>query len=218
MEWWGKGKKTLSKNKSKDHKGDNPAEIKKGEDAKALSAEEQGKAQEAESAPKQEPNPLEKLQAQLEEKTREAAESYDKYLRQLAEFDNYKKRMQKEKADSLRFGNESLLKGFLPVLDNLERAIDHGKKPGQGGTILEGVEITIKQFLNTLQKFGVKPIAALGEVFDPEKHEAVAQAESDQEADRVIAEAERGYSYHERLLRPAKVVVSRGKAEEKTED
>jgi molecular chaperone GrpE len=155
----------------------------------------------------------EKLEAQLEEKTREASEYFDKWLRLRADFENFKKRMQKEKGDLVKFGNENLLKALLPVLDNLSRAIEHGKNAKENSPLLEGVEMTCKEFLNTLDRFGVKPVPAVGEVFDPEKHEALSQEESDQEANRVIAAVQNGYFYHDRLLRPAKVIVSKGKAE-----
>jgi molecular chaperone GrpE len=155
----------------------------------------------------------EKLEAQLEEKTREASEYFDKWLRLRADFENFKKRMQKEKGDLVKFGNENLLKALLPVLDNLSRAIEHGKNAKENSPLLEGVEMTCKEFLNTLDRFGVKPVPAVGEVFDPEKHEALSQEESDQEANRVIAAVQNGYFYHDRLLRPAKVIVSRGKSE-----
>jgi molecular chaperone GrpE len=155
----------------------------------------------------------EKLEAQLEEKTREASEYFDKWLRLRAEFENFKKRMQKEKGDLVKFGNENLLKALLPVLDNLSRAIEHGKNAKENSPLLEGVEMTHKEFLGTLDRFGVKPVPAMGEVFDPEKHEALSQEESDQEANRVIAAVQNGYLYHDRLLRPAKVIVSKGKSE-----
>jgi len=157
----------------------------------------------------------EKIQAQLEEKTKEAAENFDKWLRLRAEFENYKKRVQREKADSIKFGSESLLKAMLPALDNLARAIDHGRNAQESDSLLEGVAITHKQFLNILEKFGVKAIQAAGEIFNPEQHEAIAQEESEQEPNRVIAEVERGYLFHDRLLRPAKVIVSKAQTDQK---
>lgn len=153
----------------------------------------------------------EKIEALLAEKTREASEYFDKWIRLQAEFENYKKRIQKEKSDQLKFGNEALLRAVLPVLDNLERAIEHGKGAREAGPLLAGVEITLKQFMNALEQFGVKPILAVGETFDPEKHEAVSQMESDFESNRVISEVQKGYLFHERLLRPAKVIVSKAK-------
>jgi len=211
------------KKKNKDHKD---GELKprgevhvegKGEETEPEKIQAQNQNAKAPEGERKELTPQEKLQEHLAEKTREAAENYDKWLRLLAEFDNFKKRTQKEKADLMKFGNESLLRSILPILDNLERAIDHGKGSKDNTSLLEGLEITLRQFLNTLERFGVKPLSARGEVFDPEKHEAVSQQESDQEPNRVISEIERGYIYQDRLLRPARVIVSKEKAAMKTE-
>jgi molecular chaperone GrpE len=212
------------KKKSKDHhkdgelkpRGEVHVEV-KGEEKEPEKIQAQEQKEKAPEGEKKEPTPQEKLQGQLAEKTREAAENYDKWLRLLAEFDNFKKRTQKEKADLMKFGNESLLRSILPILDNLERAINHGKGSQNNSSLLEGLEITLRQFLNTLERFGVKPLSARGEVFDPEKHEAVSQQESDQEPNRVISEIEKGYIYQDRLLRPARVIVSKEKAAMKTE-
>jgi molecular chaperone GrpE len=211
------------KKKNKDHKngemksrGEVHVEV-RGEEMEPGKVQTEDQKTKEPEAEKKELTPQERLAEQLAEKTREAAENYDKWLRLLAEFDNFKKRTQKEKADLMKFGNESLLRSFLPVLDNLERAIDHGKGATENTPLLEGLEITLRQFLNTLDKFGVKPLSARGEVFDPEKHEAVSQQESDQEPNRVISEIEKGYIYHDRLLRPARVIVSKQKAALKTE-
>lgn len=208
------------RNKDKENEVKTPGEIRievKGEEAgKEKSHPDNQKAKEP-AEERKEPTPLEKLQQQLDAKTREAAENRDKWLRLRAEFENFKKRMQKEKADLMKFSNENLLKSILPILDNLERAIDHGKEAKENTSLLEGVKITLKQFLNTLERFGVKPLSAMGEVFDPEKHEAVSQQESDQEPSRVISEVEKGYVFHDRLLRPARVIVSKEKAALETE-
>lgn len=161
---------------------------------------------------KKEPTPGEIIQAQLNEKTREAADYFDKWIRLQAEFENYKKRIQKEKSDQMKFGNEALLRAILPGLDNLERAIEHGKNAREAAPLLAGVEITLKQFFSSLESFGVKPILAVGEVFNPEKHEAVSQMESEFESNRVVSEVQKGYLFHERLLRPSKVIVSKAKA------
>jgi molecular chaperone GrpE len=206
-------------NKSKEEqktKGENLIEVKGEEAGEEKSLSESEKAKEP-AEKKKDQTPLERLQDQLAEKTREASENFDKWLRLRAEFENYKKRMQKEKADLMKFGNESLLRSILPILDNLERAIDHGKDLKENTSLLEGVELTLKQFLSTLERFGVKPVPAMGEVFDPEKHEAISYQESDQEPHRVISEVLKGYLFHERLLRPAKVIVSREKTPLKTE-
>jgi molecular chaperone GrpE len=211
----------LSTNKKRDHKDPkhlSPA-VKAGEGVREKAPTDKEKAEGPSSLENEqrEQTPLEKVQAELEAKAKDAAERQDQLLRLRAEFENYKKRVQKEKSDLIKFGNESLLKAVLPILDNLERAIDHGKKMNEAGPLLQGVEIILRQFLTFLESFGVKPVAALGEPFDPEKHEAVSQAESDQEPDRVISEMEKGYLFHGRLLRPAKVLVSKARPEKKAE-
>lgn len=213
----GKGERFLGEKKN-NHKNNEEQKVWEAtsEELKAEEARQEESLLQREKAeePKEErkePTPLEKIQAELAEKSREAAEYFDKWLRLRAEFENFKKRMQKEKADLMKFGNESLLRSVLPIVDNLERAVDHGKSFRENTSLLEGVEITLKQFLNTLERFGVKPISAAGEVFDPEKHEAVSHEESDQEPNRVISEIQKGYLFYDRLLRPAKVIVSKAK-------
>lgn len=202
----------MSKNKNKDP---SPA-MKAGEVVREKAPSDKEKAG-GRSSTEKEQTPLEKVPAELGAKAKDATEWHDQLLRLGAEFENYKKRMQKEKSDLMKFGNESLLKAVLPILDNLERAIDHGKKKNENGPLFQAVEITLRQLLNILERFGVKPVPALGEAFDPEKHEAISQAESDQEPNRVISELEKGYLFHERLLRPAKVLVSKALPEKKTE-
>ncbi len=211
----------MSNNKNKDHKDHKRPSLaaKVGEIVREKAPGDKEKAEGPSSTEKEkrEQTSLVKFHAELEAKAKHAAESQDKLLRLGAEFENYKKRMQKEKSDLMKFGNESLLKAVLPILDNLERTIDHGKNMNENGPLLRDVEITLRQLLNILERFGVKPVAAMGEAFDPEKHEAVSLAESDQEPDRVISELEKGYLFHERLLRPAKVIVSKALPEKKTE-
>ena len=166
---------------------------------------------------KKDPDSLRKLQGQLEEKTRESSDYFDKWLRLRAEMENFKKRMEKEKSEHLKFGNESLLKALLPILDNLERAIDHGKNRGEDSPLMVGLEMVRKEFAGILERFGVKPVSSVGEAFDPERHEAISQQESDLEANRIVSAVQNGYFYHDRLLRPAKVIVSSGKPGEKKE-
>ena len=211
----------MSNNKKKDHKRHKPPSppVKVGEVVREKAPSDKEKAEGLSSTEKEKraQTPLEKVHAELEAKAKDAAVRHDQWLRLGSEFENYKKRMQKEKSDLMKFGNESLLKALLPILDNLERTIDHGKNMNGNGPLLRDVEITLRQLLNILERFSVKPVAALGEAFDPEKHEAVSLAESDQEPNRVISELEKGYLFHERLLRPAKVVVSKAQPEKKTE-
>jgi len=151
----------------------------------------------------------ETLEAQLETKGKEAQDHYDRFLRLSAEFENFKKRMEKEKNDAYKFGTENLIKEFLPVLDNLERAIDHGEAKDPQG-LLEGVDLTLKGFLTALEKIGVSPVDASGKEFDPNLHEAVmVQEDAHHPAGAVLAQLQKGYTLHSRLLRPAMVVVSK---------
>jgi molecular chaperone GrpE len=150
------------------------------------------------------------LEAKLQEKEKEAKENYDRFLRLSAEMENFKKRVEKEKVESYKFANENLLKDLLPVLDNLERALEHGPEAGNTKAFLEGVDMVLKGFLSILEKYGVTRIEALGEEFDPNQHEAVmVQEENSRPPGTVISQLQRGYRLHERLVRPAMVVVSK---------
>ena len=157
---------------------------------------------------------VDELRKELQEAKKEAQEHYDRLLRVYAEFENYKKRVAREKSELVRYGNEDLLKEILPILDNLERALEHASQ-GEGKGIREGVELVLAQFRQVLQRFGVIPISAVGEAFDPERHEAVMEEESDEvEPGHIISEIEKGYMLNDRLLRPAKVIVAKAKEEE----
>ncbi len=154
---------------------------------------------------------LQELRQQLERKESEAKENYDRFLRQVAELENFKKRMAREKGEAIRYANENLMKDLLPVLDNLERAVDHAQEGGGNGKpLLEGVEMVLKGFLDVLNKYGVTQIPAKGESFDPEKHEAIAQVESEAyEPNTVVEEHHKGYYLLDRLLRPSLVSVAK---------
>ena len=115
------------------------------------------------------------LQLQLEEKTKEAQENYERYLRLAAETENLKKRLEREKADLLQFANENLLKELLPVVDHVELALEHGRQAGTPAPFLEGLELVHQGFLKALRRFGVTPLAAVGQPFDPAYHNAVMQ-------------------------------------------
>jgi molecular chaperone GrpE len=150
------------------------------------------------------------LEAALNKAMEESQENYDRLLRATADFENYKKRVAKEKSDLIRYGNEELLKALLPVIDNLERALEHANAEGNQEGIKGGVEMTLQQFLQILQRFGVTPITAEGERFDPTRHEAVMQqATSAYAPGHVVSELEKGYLLNDRLVRPAKVVVAK---------
>ena len=112
------------------------------------------------------------LQQELNVKTEELQVLHDKYLRLGADFENYKRRAQRDQSDTAKFANEKLLKDLLPTIDNIERAIKCGREQSSSDGFLEGVELTYKQFLDTLTKLGVSQISSVGEPFDPGKHQS----------------------------------------------
>lgn len=150
-------------------------------------------------------------QQALAAKTEELQALNDKYLRQAAEFDNYKRLAQRDQRDQIRFGNEHILKELLPVVDNLERAIKAAKDGAGVEALVQGVNLTLKQLVDVLTKFGVQAIPTVGERFDPSGHQAVASVPSDQVPNQhVVEEFQRGYRLHDRILRAAMVTVSTG--------
>jgi molecular chaperone GrpE len=150
------------------------------------------------------------LRDKLQAKEKESEENYQRYLRQVAEVENFKKRVNREKEDAIRFGNENLIKDILPVIDNLERAISHAQGGGDGKPLVEGVEMVLRGLLDVFSKHGVVQVPAVGAVFDPGKHEAMAQVESSEhEPNTIINEHHKGYLFRDRLLRPALVTIAK---------
>jgi molecular chaperone GrpE len=180
------------------------------EAAEAAVSQESGQSVEIEASdPEQE----------LAEAKEEIAQLRDKMLRMAAENENFKKRMERERQLSLKYAGEVILREMLSVVDNLERAVSLGDADGITAeqnlqALLEGVQLTLKSLLTTLEKFEVKPITGIGEPFDPQHQEALTMEQSDDiPANHVISEFEKGYYYKDRLLRPAKVIVSAGKTQ-----
>jgi molecular chaperone GrpE len=142
----------------------------------------------------------------------------DRYLRLAADFENYKRRTLKERQDLYNYGNESLIKELLETVDNLERAQGHARESEEGidaETLLEGVELTYRALIRTLEKNGVQAVQAEGEAFDPQVHEAIRQAETDEHPPGTVVEVyQKGYLLKDRLLRPALVVVATGRKED----
>ena len=131
-----------------------------------------------------------------------------KYLRLYADFENYRKRVNKDKEDLVRYGNESLLYELLPAIDNLELALKHASDEVNSG-LVQGVEVTLKELQRTLEKFGLSRIEAAGKPFDPTVHHAMSQIERDDMDEKLIAEEFRaGYRYRDKVLRPSLVAVS----------
>ncbi len=162
--------------------------------------------------------PADKAEPTIEQKLAdaqaEAARVRDQLLRTAADFDNFRKRSRREEADALKRGREGLLKDLLPVFDNLERAIQHAETAQDAKAVADGLRMVLKQFLDTIDKIGVKRIVAVGQPFDPAKHEAIQQMESKEHpAGVVMAEVQPGYTMGDGLLRAALVVVSKGPPE-----
>jgi len=153
------------------------------------------------------------LQQALTVKAEEVKSVNDKYLRLAAEFDNYKRLIQRDQRDQIRFGNEQLLKELLPVVDNLERAIKSSREGGNSDVLIQGVDLTLKQLTGALTRFHVIPVEAVGQPFDPATHQAVTSVASEKiPKQHVIDELQRGYLLHDRILRAAMVSVSTGRA------
>ncbi len=152
----------------------------------------------------------------LEKAQAEIASLKDTLLRTVAEQENFKKRMERERLASLKYAGEEIFKKILPSVDNLERALQQGVVDGADAgqnlkALAEGVEMTLKSLVSALGKFEVKPIESIGQPFDPQQQEALVMEASDTvPANYVISEYEKGYFYKDRLLRPAKVIVSSG--------
>ena len=148
-----------------------------------------------------EPTEITALKDQLKEKE-------TKFLYLYAEFENYKKRAFKERSETLKYALEPVAADFLSVLDNLERAVLHSGT--QSGAMVEGLKLVIEQFKTTLIKRGITAIATIGKPFDPHLHEALGQEPSDLPQGIISREETKGYMLHDRLIRPARVVISAG--------
>ena len=150
------------------------------------------------------------LEKELAGKSEEAKENYDKFLRNMADFDNFRKRMNKEKSDIHRYGSENLIKSMLPALDNFERALSAAKVNRDFDAFIAGIEMIYANLLSTLEKEGLNPIGAEGEPFDPYLHEGVMHVESENAAEgTVLEELQRGYRLHDRVIRHSMVKVAK---------
>jgi molecular chaperone GrpE len=160
---------------------------------------------------------LQSLKGEYESSQRELEESRDRLLRLAAEFDNFRKRTLRERQETQLYGHQNLVKELLATVDNLQRAIDHAGA-GEGAAALqglrEGVELVLRDLLTMLQRHGVERIQALGETFDPALHEAMAQVPDASAAPNTVVQVlQEGYRLRDRMLRPARVVVSKGSGE-----
>lgn len=150
------------------------------------------------------------IKKELEEKDAKIKSLEERILYLQADFENFKKMKVKERQDTLKFGNETLIKELLPVLDNLELALKHSETTEDYKGIHDGVKLILSEFMKVLEKAGIKPVEAIGQKFDPNFHEALFQEEHEEmEPDIVVSELQRGYLLNDRLLRASRVGVSK---------
>lgn len=174
---------------------------------KKIKVETAEKMEATENAPVAESDELAELKEALAAKEKEAGENYDRYLRTVADLDNYRKRAARDKADIIKYGKEDLIKDILPFLDSLDRALEH-KDTGDAQAFKDGIALIQDQLLCCLEKHGVERIESVGVNFDPNFHEALMQMESaDHEDNQVVSEMEKGYLLNGRLIRPSRVCV-----------
>ena len=149
-----------------------------------------------------------RLQEQLAAKETEVRDNWDRFVRERADLENYRKRANREKEELLNYGNKSLIEEILPIVDNLERALAHATEDNQS-SVVEGIRMTHVMLVAALKKFGVTPLEAVGTTFDPAFHQAMAQVPTDEKPpNTVVEEFQKGYLLKERLLRPAMVTVA----------
>lgn len=147
---------------------------------------------------------------------RQLEETRDQLMRVAAEFDNYKKRMERERSKLLKYAGENILRDLLTTLDNLDRAVEQGSADAEDDakklqSMLQGIELTRKGLVATLERYGVEPLAAIGLGFNPDEHDALTmEASDDVPANHVLREFAKGYRFKDRVLRHAQVVVSSG--------
>ena len=182
----------------------------------ASEAAESGADAESEGSPKAEA--LANLAAEYEAYKAESEKQHDQMLRTIAEFDNSRKRAEREKEESLKYALENFVKELIPTIDSIERAIQSTKESQDVDALAEGVEMIYKGILSTLEKRGVTPIEAANEPFDPMQHEAIMHVESESVPENIVIEEwQKGYMLHNRVIRPSMVSVSKGKSEQVAE-
>ena len=151
------------------------------------------------------------LQSKVEELEKANAELKDQMLRRQAELENYRKRLIRDKEEAIQFSNENLIKDLLGFLDNMDRALAAAKSGGDVNALIEGFEMTRDQLLSTLDRnWGLKEIKSVGEEFDPSLHEACMMAvDENLDKETVLDEFQKGYTLHDRVIRPAKVKIGK---------
>ena len=173
-------------------------------------AEETAENKTAEQTSEKELSEEEKLQKQLEEAQQTIEDQKDKYLRLSAEFDNYRKRTLKEKAELIKNGGEKAISAILPILDDLERALANMQKLDDIQAMYDGIDLIHQKFLKTLSQEGLQKMEPVGEAFDTDFHEAIALVPAPEEAQKgkVLDCVQTGYKLNDKVIRHAKVVVA----------
>ena len=151
---------------------------------------------------------IEVIKSELAEQSAELDQKSDKNVRLLAEFDNYKRRTQEERTKLFKYAGEELAKAILPILDDLHRTMESDGK-GKARSILEGIELIVAKLDKTLEEQGIVPFDSVGQDFDADLHEALMSEKSDKGDNVILKEFEKGYKYDDKILRHAKVVVSK---------
>lgn len=194
-------KEMLNKNKAKPQAQD--------EEAPQIaqdSSQDQG-AEDLQAVPESEDSRIKELEAEIETYKQAAETQKNMYLEKLAEFENFRKRLSKEQEESRKFAIERVLEEFLPILDNLEMTITHATD--KKDPLVQGVEMTLKLFMQSLAKFGVEEVSGVGEKFDPNKQEAIGTEEhAEIESDHVTQVHRKGYILNGKVVRPAMVTVA----------
>jgi len=161
------------------------------------------------------PDPIKELEDKLASAEKEKKENWDRYLRAAADLENMRKRQRRELEDAKFDTKQKVLKEMLPVVDNLERALEHSSTLAEENEAMkpfvDGVQLVLRQFMTAFERLDVTPIDAMNQPFDPNLHEAISQQESDQPAGSIIQVLQRGYRAGDRLLRPSLVVVAKAK-------
>ena len=164
--------------------------------------------EEAVEKTKKEEKPLFKKKNKKDKKDEKIEELTDKVTRQMAEFDNFRKRSEKEKSARYEMGAKDVIEKVLPVIDNFERGLQGVPKKQKTDPFVEGMEMIYKQFMTALEEIGVKPIEAIGKTFDPDIHNAVMHEESDKHEENTISEEfQKGYMYRDSVVRYSMVKV-----------
>lgn len=194
----------MNKENQKQNKEELKEQVHEAESAQAEAGKEAGQTDEKDLTPE------EKLGKELEEAQKTVEELKDKYLRLSAEFDNFRKRTMKEKAELIKNGGEKAINAILPVLDDLERALQNMQKTDDVKAVYDGIDLIYQKFLKNLHQEGLEKMEPVGKDFDTDYHEAIAlvPAQSEEQKGKVLDCVQTGYKLNEKVIRHAKVVVA----------